>query len=242
MGFWTNHCANRAYLYHVRGQFDKALAAYDKAFARQDKPQRARDYAGYTSVLVRNGQYQKAYDVITEGIRVCNVNAKQRMSILSLTSQYVITLWKLGRLDEAIAEEEQVHEKMPSTNTYGTLGYFYLLKAIQTGDYEKSLSFNQQGVEYADDDPTILDNLAQTYYRIGQYEQAKKHFELALEEKPTQVDSLFYLAKTCEAMGDLKAARAWAEKAAAQKASHLSAVTDEMTHEYLKRLQSQENA
>jgi len=233
MSLFVSIYGTRAYLSHVRGQFDKALRLYEKMFSKDHTQLRPQDFASYTSLLLRKGEYQKAYETIKEGIEICKVNPKRRMSILSLTSQYVITLWKLGRLDEALSEQEQVHANMPSANSYGTLGYFYLLKGMETGDYEKSLSFNLEAVEYADDDPTILDNLAQTYYRLGEYENAKKYFELALEEKPTQVDSLLYLAKTYEAMGDLNAALEWAKKAAAQQASHLSAVTDEMTHGYL---------
>ena len=56
---------------------------------------------------------------------------------------------------------------------------------------QRVLKFNQEAVDYDDEDPICLDNLAQTYYRVlGQKEEARTFFEKAHAIKPEQIDTL----------------------------------------------------
>ena len=68
-------------------------------------------------------------------------------------------------------------------------------EAWQAG-VEKALAFNQEAVAYDDEDSVCLDNLAQTYYRVlGDKETAKEWFEKALAQKPSQIDTLWFLSR-----------------------------------------------
>ena len=69
---------------------------------------------------------------------------------------------KLGEPQKGVELLERLHAKEPSGIIYETLGYLY----IEAGDTEKALVFNQSALEYDDEDPISLDNLAQTYYRL----------------------------------------------------------------------------
>jgi len=61
---------------------------------------------------------------------------------------------------------------------------------------QKTLKFNQEAVDYDDEDPICLDNLGQTWYRVmGDREQAKEWFVKAHEIKPEQIDTLYFLSR-----------------------------------------------
>ena len=58
-----------------------------------------------------------------------------------------------------------------------------------------------------EEDPVVLDNLAQTYYRlVGDKEKAKEYFQKALEYKENQIDTLYFLSLYDEEEGNYKAA------------------------------------
>jgi tetratricopeptide (TPR) repeat protein len=226
VSFFTNLYGTIGLLSHSKGNLKRAEKYYRKAI--QGGGTAAQTFAGLTGVLIRNGKYQEAYDVITDGLEKAKVKKKNKLAIKSLTSQYVISLWKLGRLDEAIEEMEKIHQELPSANSFGTLGYFYIERGDKTGDYSKAIDFNKEAVAYADDDATILDNLAQAYYRVGSYDEAEPLFRKALEEKENQVDSLYYLAKVRVARGDTGEARELVERALRQNVLTTSTVSADM--------------
>ncbi len=61
---------------------------------------------------------------------------------------------------------------------------------------QKALKFNQEAVDYDDEDPVCLDNLGQTYYRVMEDPaQAKPFFEKAHKIKPEQIDTLYFLSR-----------------------------------------------
>jgi tetratricopeptide (TPR) repeat protein len=67
---------------------------------------------------------------------------------------------------------------------------------VEAGDKEKAVAFNEEALAYDDEDPITLDNLGQTYYRLtDDREKAKEYFLKALEQKPGQIDTLYFLAQ-----------------------------------------------
>ena len=85
---------------------------------------------------------------------------------------------------------------------------------MEAGDYEKALAFNTEAYEYDDEDSITLDNLAQTYYRLGNDKaKAREFFQKAIELKPTQIDTLYFLAQYDIEEGNRDAAREKLEKA-----------------------------
>ena len=62
-------------------------------------------------------------------------------------------------------------------------------------------------LEYDDEDPVCLDNMGQFLYRIvGDKAAAKEWFDKAHEEKPGQIDSLWFLSRYDVEAGDTAAA------------------------------------
>ena len=96
---------------------------------------------------------------------------------------------KLGEADTAVEMLEEVYAKYRNSRLYETMGYILLEK----GDLNKALEFNLEALDYDDENPIILDNLGQTYYRLGQKEKAKEYFEKAEELRDNQVDILYHL-------------------------------------------------
>lgn len=90
----------------------------------------------------------------------------------------------------------------------------------------KALAFNQEAVEYDDEDSICLDNLGQTWYRVMENPaEARTWFEKAHAEKPEQIDTLFFLSRYDLENGDRAAALNKLEKAAAGRFSPLNYCT-----------------
>lgn len=104
---------------------------------------------------------------------------------------------------------------------------------------EKAFKLLQDAVEYDDEDPVCLDNLAQYYYRVlGDRATAKEWFEKAHEEKPGQIDSLWFLSRYDLEAGDTAAAVEKLETALKGRFSPLNYADKPMIEQELARLQS----
>lgn len=104
---------------------------------------------------------------------------------------------------------------------------------------EKAFKLLQDAVEYDDEDPVCLDNLAQYYYRVlGDRATAKEWFEKAHEEKPGQIDSLWFLSRYDLEAGDTAAAVEKLEMALKGRFSPLNYADKPMIEQELARLQS----
>ena len=98
---------------------------------------------------------------------------------------------------------------------------FLVEKARETGEFEEALAFNDEAMEYDDEDAGVLDNVGQLFmvmsekYRAdGDAEKASEYHEKALdalkkanELKPDQISSAYYLAKLLHEDGDDAKAR-----------------------------------
>ena len=72
---------------------------------------------------------------------------------------------------------------------------------------EKARKLLEDSIEYDDEDPVCLDNKAQFLYRVmGDKAAAKEWFDKAHEEKPGQIDSLWFLSRYDLENGDKAAA------------------------------------
>ncbi len=79
---------------------------------------------------------------------------------------------------------------------------------------EKAQAFNQEAVDYDDEDPICLDNMGQFLYRVrGDREGAKPWFEKAHKVKPEQIDTLFFLSRYDLEEGNREGAREKLEQA-----------------------------
>lgn len=226
MKFFANVLSRFGMYQHMRRKNAKALVTYEKAFRGGSDNLNA--LAGYGLLLIRDGQFEKARDVLEEAReRVKDKKFKKKkqdqMSV-RIPQNLGLAYWKLGEIEKAVGIYEAVFRKYPNGMFYETLGFLLIEQGDLTGDYQKALEFNLRALDY-DDNAVILDNLGQVYLRMGEYDKAEELFTRALEEKPTQFDSLVSMAKCALRRGEKEEALVYLERALKQPFSHLNTVS-----------------
>ena len=232
MGLFNGIKVRKAMLNQQRGNLDEAKAEYEALY--QSGYITASYLLPYTVLLLREGKqenYEKVKEILKKAEKASDMNEEKRQQLLM---NYAVAQYKLGELDKAIHLLEASHQHSPCGITYGALGFLY----VEAGDAEKALAYNLEALEYDDEDPVTLDNLAQTYYRLlGDKENAKKYFERALQFKEGQIDTLYFLAKYDAEAGRKEDAVAKLKKALEGRFSPLNYATPEKIQEEIDRLE-----
>ena len=105
---------------------------------------------------------------------------------------------------------------------------------------EKAVKLIDDSLEYDDEDAVCLDNKGQYYYRVlGDKAAAKEWFEKAHEEKPGQIDSLWFLSRYDLDNGDKAAAIEKLETALEGRFSPLNFVDKATVEAEIKRLKGE---
>lgn len=230
MGFMGNLTGNKALTAHGKGEYEKAMALYNEAYEKgMNKPRLLR---GYTVLLIRTGQFDKALEVLKRMEKLPGLQEKEKVD---LRVNYAIILAKKGHLDHALEILENEFRHMKNGTMYSIIGYL----KIEQGNAEEALAFNQAALEYDDSDAVFLDNLAQTYYRLlGDKEKAKGYFEKAIAIKPSAIDTNYFLALYDIEAGDIAKARERLETAKAGFSSPLNYATPERIAQKLAELEN----
>lgn len=227
MGVFTFLKARKAATLCNKGDHAGAMKIYEECV--KEGLTDARSLLTYSVLLIRDGQYKAARELLVKMQKYQMSDADR----CQLFVNYASCVYKMGELQKGIELLERQHAKQPNGLVYETLGYLY----VEAGDYEKALSFNKAAYEYDDEDPITLDNLGQTYYRLGNdKEAAKPYFEKALEFKPGQIDTLYFLAQYDIEAGDHAAAKAKLEKALEGRFSPLNYATRDKVEAAIKAL------
>ena len=249
MGFLTNIKANKAYRLHAKGDLEAARAGYEQAYAEGLSDPKT--LIAYALLLLRTGGYERAVEVLRRAEKAPGVTADQRVQIIS---HFAVAIWKLGRLDRAIELLQELFRKNKTGTLYGTLGYLLIDKAermtpggdppITAGDIraakDEAIAFNLEAVDYDEDDPVCLDNLAQAYYRLlGDKDAARPYFERALQNKPGAIDTNYFLAQYDAEQEKAADAIAKLETAAKGRFSPMNYATPEMVRAQLEKLRRQ---
>ena len=189
----------------------------------------------YTVLLLRDGgeeNYQLVKNLLAKIQRSPELTKEDRSQLLM---NFSVADWKLGNQEKAIKLMESAHKERPCGLTYQTLGFLY----VETGDAEKAMSFNQEALDYDNDDSVTLDNLGQLYYRLlDDKKKAKEYFDLAHAKKPGQIDTLWFLSRYDLEAGDKQAAIGKLETAMEGRFSPLNYVSQSEIDEEIKRLQA----
>lgn len=102
---------------------------------------------------------------------------------------------------------------------------------------EKAEDFIRKAVEYDDEDPVSLDNMAEFLYRVkGDKAAAKEWFDKAIAVKENQIDTLYFLSRYDLETGDKAAALEKLEKAAEGRFSPLNYCSPEMVQAEIEQL------
>ena len=182
-------------------KYREVIRMYEAAM--RDGNQKPNVHQGYAILLVRLGEYERAMEVMQK-IRLMKDLTENDWFDLRLN--YSVCLWKLGRLDDAIATARRAMEIKKCASIYNTLGMFLVEKADGTGDFEEVVAFNQEAMDYDDEDAGILDNMGGMYEammkrdadpetRAEHRRLAEQYFAKAHEIKPRQITTLYALAR-----------------------------------------------
>lgn len=211
----------------AKGDAEGAMALYAEAEA--EGLQDVRSLLNYSVLLIRRGEFQKARELLVK-MQKYPMNDESRRTLFV---NYASCVYKMGELQKGIELLERQHQKQPSGIVYQTLGYLY----VEAGDYDKALAYNTEAVDYDEDDSIVLDNLAQTYYRLGNDKaKAKQYFEKAIEIKPKQIDTLYFLAQYDIEAGNKEAAREKLETALEGRFSPLNYASKAMVEKAIESL------
>ena len=155
-----------------KGDKENALKYFEKAVKHsQSKPYIKSSY-GY--LLLREGRVDEAEPYLIEASEHKAKDSRFHFnSILNLA----ILNWKKGDVDKGIKLVEDIKEQYNNTIMYEILGYLYISK----GDYNKALEFNQEAYDFNPDDNVIGDNLAQSHFFLGEYDQAEKLYDSIID-------------------------------------------------------------
>lgn len=145
-------------------------------------------------------------------------------------------LWKTGDTKQAIEIYKTLHEEFEHTAVYETLGYLFIIDK----DFGNALEYNLKAFEYDSDSNVIADNLAQTYYFLGNISKAKEIYtEMFNKEdgkKPTFSEAFYYYGLILKDEGNIDDAKYYLDKALDQRESTLSALKHNRIREVLATL------
>lgn len=245
MGFRARMDGHRAYQQHVAGnrlydgrrfqeaqeKFNRALELYQQAV--EGGCTDVRVLMAYGVLLLKQRRFDQAHELMLKTEKMPGITSAEKKQ---LRINYAVCEWKRGRLDRAIELMEQAAQDGVNSMIYGSLGYMLIEKARQTGDFSKAEAFNAQAYEYDDEDPVTLDNLGQLALAQGKREEALDYFRRAIQQKPTQVDTLYFLAKLAHEDGEDEQARSYLETALENPFTALCTTTREQAQALLEQL------
>ncbi len=230
MGFFANLKGQKAMNAHGKAEYDKALKLYEEAY--EEGMNQVRLLRGYSVLLIRTKQFDKALEVLKK-MEKLPMQPKEKAD---LHINYAIILWQKGHLERAMQILDDVFRHNKNGMIYSIIGYL----KIEQGDAEAALAFNQEALEYDEQDPVFLDNLGQTYYRLlKDKESARPYFEKAIKLKPAAIDTNYFLAQYAIDEGDYGKAREYLETAKKGFFSPLNFATPDKIESLLEQIANQ---
>ena len=205
----------------AKEKHDEALKLYTQAYEAGYRSD-VQVMLAYAVLLMRYGRCQEAKDLLLMCEKQPGLDNKTRKQ---LRVNYAVCQWKLGELDKAIENMEIAASNGATSMIYTSLGYFYIEKGRETGDFSKAVEYNNEAMEYDDEDAGILDNMGQLNYFMGDHDKAYEYFAKAYNAKSNQAATLYYIAAINLERGNLEKAQAFAERCVEGNFSALATIT-----------------
>ncbi len=214
--------------YDKKGDLSNALRASFKAYKRKNSDMNTANIFVY--MLLKTGKYEKAEEVIKD-------NTKRQMTenqYIAFYSNYALALWKLNKISKAIEVFDEVLEKFESTSIYVSFGTILTF----SDDLNKALEVNKKAYEYNSASKGIKDNLATTYFLLGDRDRAKRLYDELLDDPASFPEAYYNAGRVYQAIGQYDEAIRLYKQALSKTFNGLSAVSrDEVVKrvDYLNR-------
>lgn len=192
------------------GEFEKAMPILIKAQKAPDltPDRKSQLFVDYAACCARTGQLDKGVSLLEKQ------HAKLAIGLTYQTLGYLyVEQLEQGRKPVAdehtvvmvraneFADPEPADVNMPVEEKQRILDEQWAQRI------EKAQKLIDESIDYDDEDPVVLDNKGQFLYRVlGDKAGAKEWFEKAHEQKPGQIDSLWFLSRYDLDNGDTAAA------------------------------------
>ncbi len=173
---------------------------YDKAVGSGRAS--ANIYTSYVLMLMRMGELQKAYKIVSEALASPKL---KKLDKYVLKEYRTLIYFKQGNAEEALSDAKEIFESYKNTTIYSLLGYLML---ACDEPIDETLEFCLEAYDFNSDDRDIVDNLALAYYKKGELQKAKELADALLEMSPSFVEAHYHSALIAKAMGNTEAAKA----------------------------------
>ncbi|MFD2670284.1 tetratricopeptide repeat protein [Marinicrinis sediminis] len=220
--------ALRGNVAYANGNVKAAQELLDKA-ARTGKAD-AKILNGYGYLLLTQGQVEAAEEWVLQALEKSESRQDQMNSKINLS----LVLWLKGEQGRAILQLRELNKEMKNTIIYGNLGYFLVLR----GYLEEALEYNLEAYTFNGESKTILDNLGQTYYLMGDMEKAQEIYRKLIPMKPTIAEPYYYYACTLEQLDETEEAILQLERALEYEVSLISSIQKSMIEQKLEALRA----
>lgn len=210
------------------GETKKGIELYEKGIKNRTKTEYVL-YACYA--FLRYGYPDKCILYLEEAEKNKKLTPAQKAEIASTKGLY---LWKTGDLSGAEEEFRKAHELNQNSSTYSQLGFILL----DEKKFDEALALNTEAAEYNDSDPSIMDNLAMSYFYGGENDKAEKIYE-GIMEKGTRFPVIHYnYALVLEKAGKLDEAAEQLDDALRYNFSYLASVSKDEVEKKLDYINS----
>lgn len=213
---------------YSKGKKIKAMEWFDRAFKIGMKFD---EKITYTYYLLREGRVGKCEEILSSMLAFRTQKPQERNKA---KANHAMLLMKTGRVYEAVEELEEILPTYKNTSLYANLGFCYLVQ----GDMQKAQKFNEEAYEYNSDDPIIIDNMMQTYAKLGQFDKAFELSEKLMEKKPAFREAYYDTAVVEYQLGKKEDAVSRLEHALTIPTSFLTTVSDEVIRKLKEKIES----
>ena len=203
---------------YTKGQKNKAMDWFERGYKMGMKINQKTTYAYY---LLREGRVGRCEEVLSSMLAF---RSQKPIEKAQTKATHAMLLMKTGRLYEAIEELEEIFPTYKNSSTYGSLGFCYLVQ----GNMQKALEFNEEAYDYNSDDLIIVDNLMQTYAKMGEFEKAYELSQKLMEKEPAFREAYYDVAVIEYQMGKTEDALKRLEHALTIPTSFLTTVSDDI--------------
>ncbi len=219
--------ANSAY---KKGKYKDALDKYKKAYKTKRLSPDMEIFCGY--IFLKEGDKEACEEVFN---RVSERKLSDRQKD-SFDTNRALLLWKKGQIDDAVALLQSVWERSESITVAGSLGALMLIQAKNTGDYKKALEFCEKTNEKYTYEKTIMANLGEAYYCIGDNDRALEVFSELMDCGSSAPAPFYYYGLALLKAGKKDEAEEMFNRSLRQRFSALSTVSRKTVKEKLAQI------